>query len=1576
MKVYLNTGNSFAYIGETQSDRNFTAYPGVFDTDRKVSFFVFYDNKNYTTTYTHSIVYFNDNSVVKQSLGIQSCLTGLERIVVYDITGDGLSEVLCLKEDNSAMMKVIREDSQYVISKIYDDENFDCDDFIFPGDFNGDGYTDFLKYDNRTYWKIAFSDGQRLMSPIPFQNNNLLRYITLAPQDRYICSLASISQPAETIRTADFDGDGKTDVGVFKNTGGNYYFEVGFKIGETTNNNYGFGDIKRFYLNINHGHQFVHLGNFLGQENISVLGSVRTNPNNSEIPKIVALNSQSSRYGVERITDGLGNIRGFRYEYLMPYHNAFYEFEYQQVDDNLRTVSIPLRALCSDTVFTTNGNPYITKYSYENAYYHTQGHGLLGFEKRHVKHLINNVLTDRIDAETNREAMGDNYMLLPSKYLKYNSNNQITNKELYTYSKYVCTQNDKIVMPLVSVKKTLNYDFDSPGVMLQSNIENTDYITDMCGNYYSDIVNVNTSIIGVDGSYAGDDAAACVYKKETDYVYNNKVNEWVVARLQSVKRTEHYANNDVVGSCEVFDYSGSNPYQIVRTTSLPNADMNFADPLKMVAEYSYDAVGHVIRQSTNSPSSKENRVWRMVYGNEYNYRLPTTSINENGWEIHNSYDNNYGILNSSLDYNQFETECESDPFEVTTEKHYPDGVTYIKTKRWASGNKHAPSHSSYYIWEKTSGYAEMMTFYSKNGKKLREVCSGLNGETVYVDMTYDDKGNMLSKSMPYIVGNNAEVFYYNYDGDDRLREEICPNGLVKDYNYDKLQKYVRSTSPDGGSRVVVETFNPLGWIVQTIDIGGNTIDYKYFSDGKLKNTLINGNNLTKVEYEYDNRRNASRMKDPATGVISYEYNAFGEMVQTVSPNKCVTTYQYDMMGNVVSREESDENGQNVIVTHWVYDNTKGKIGTLTRITYGNEHEISYNYDDFLRITTVNEIVNGNKYSTYYTYDNANREETVVYPSGFAVKKQYSNSGCYRSMISLDDKTVLWHTDAADAMGNVIDYQVGNGFKTKRSYDPKTNCLTGIFTEYEGSVMQDLSYSYDAFGNLVNRTKNNGIVKSESFSYDDFNRLVEIRMNNVVTGTMNYDKLGNMLDKTVDKHYVFYNAQYDGKCPYTLMKAKTSDEDLISFEQSVKYTTFDKMMSVKYGNNSLSIDYGYNHERIHSVAITDGKKKDKTYLKDCEYVNDNGQISFFTYLKGPMGVFAVCVTDEKGGNAIRYVHKDHLESWCLVTDENGKTIQKVSFDAWGNPRNADDWSNGYKGKLFCDRGFTGHEHLSAFGIINMNGRAYDPVLSMMMSPDKYIQNTGFSQNYNRYNYCYNNPLSYCDPSGEWVEWLLFGAFNGVMNILTNIDNIDSFQEGALVFGAGFVSGCLVQGFSECSWVLQVVGNVVGTTLNAGVNSFVKTNTGPDLDMSILESKEFKHDLMYALGSNLAKAALSANYVRPTEKKAGVNVLSRISNSKVNRNVIKSAAGRIVGNLFAGDNAFKDFNCNSFNDYIPYAQCIYDLCTEGIEFEASSSMLGAVFDKLLNFDCQSVLRAYAEDANNCYSQIRSLFVKNGG
>jgi len=126
--------------------------------------------------------------------------------------------------------------------------------------------------------------------------------------------------------------------------------------------------------------------------------------------------------------------------------------------------------------------------------------------------------------------------------------------------------------------------------------------------------------------------------------------------------------------------------------------------------------------------------------------------------------------------------------------------------------------------------------------------------------------------------------------------------------------------------------------------------------------------------------------------------------------------------------------------------------------------------------------------------------------------------------------------------------------------------------------------------------------------------------------------------------------------------------------------------------------------------------------------------------------AAVVEKQDGQESVHYILKDHLGSWTTITDADGVVEQELSFDAWGGLRDPVTWSGGFSDPLMFDRGFTGHEHLYGFGLVNMNGRMYDPVMSSFLSVDAFVDDPATAQGFNRYAYCMYNPLRYTDPSG--------------------------------------------------------------------------------------------------------------------------------------------------------------------------------------------------------------------------------------
>jgi RHS repeat-associated protein len=112
----------------------------------------------------------------------------------------------------------------------------------------------------------------------------------------------------------------------------------------------------------------------------------------------------------------------------------------------------------------------------------------------------------------------------------------------------------------------------------------------------------------------------------------------------------------------------------------------------------------------------------------------------------------------------------------------------------------------------------------------------------------------------------------------------------------------------------------------------------------------------------------------------------------------------------------------------------------------------------------------------------------------------------------------------------------------------------------------------------------------------------------------------------------------------------------------------------------------------------------------------------------------------------------------INNKNTIVTEEQNFDAWGRRRNPSNWTYTNVSKpVITDRGYTGHEQLDQFNLINMNGRVYDPLIGRMLSPDITVQAPGFTQSYNRYSYCFNNPLKYTDPSGWFGENTVGGGY---------------------------------------------------------------------------------------------------------------------------------------------------------------------------------------------------------------------------
>jgi hypothetical protein len=101
----------------------------------------------------------------------------------------------------------------------------------------------------------------------------------------------------------------------------------------------------------------------------------------------------------------------------------------------------------------------------------------------------------------------------------------------------------------------------------------------------------------------------------------------------------------------------------------------------------------------------------------------------------------------------------------------------------------------------------------------------------------------------------------------------------------------------------------------------------------------------------------------------------------------------------------------------------------------------------------------------------------------------------------------------------------------------------------------------------------------------------------------------------------------------------------------------------------------------------------------EKVTEGDVTRHFYYLHGADGLAAVYVKQAGQADKIYYAHADHLGSIVKLTDASGAEVFKASYDAWGKQTITNS-------AVKLHRGYTGHEHLPEFGLVNMNGRMYD------------------------------------------------------------------------------------------------------------------------------------------------------------------------------------------------------------------------------------------------------------------------------
>jgi RHS repeat-associated protein len=187
----------------------------------------------------------------------------------------------------------------------------------------------------------------------------------------------------------------------------------------------------------------------------------------------------------------------------------------------------------------------------------------------------------------------------------------------------------------------------------------------------------------------------------------------------------------------------------------------------------------------------------------------------------------------------------------------------------------------------------------------------------------------------------------------------------------------------------------------------------------------------------------------------------------------------------------------------------------------------------------------------------------------------------------------------------------------------------------------------------------------------------------------------------------------------------------------------------------------------------------------------------------------------------YYHPDHLGSSQLMTDRDGDVVQRYGYSPFGR----EDYKNNSLAFSVSNR-YTGQTLDEDTGLYYYGARYYDPELARFIQADSRIPSASLSQAYNRYAYCYNNPLKLSDPTGQnpLIIAAIIGAIQGAASAKVAGGDCEAVLKGALkgaVIGA--ITGLISAGVAEAVGQVvavgtqsAVIGSVAGTVAGFGAS----------------------------------------------------------------------------------------------------------------------------------------------------------------
>jgi|694.fasta_scaffold00269_22 RHS repeat-associated protein len=673
------------------------------------------------------------------------------------------------------------------------------------------------------------------------------------------------------------------------------------------------------------------------------------------------------------------------------------------------------------------------------------------------------------------------------------------------------------------------------------------------------------------------------------------------------------------------------------------------------------------------------------------------------------------------------------------------------------------------------GLGQKISYFDQYGLIKNTEETHFGGKIETIAYLYDSRNNLIEKKLPHFIGQEKQRMVMQYDEYSRptqsellqvpsfvsiSKEEYTYNNLSNLTTYNKGFSKVKSKTTgtngftfksiennEAGQKTKVNNFNSIAQ--QNV----STYVYDNNNNVSLVTNTFNGSNNAVTTFGYDQIARQTNINDPSAGLYSVVLNSLGEMITRNTPGGNFN-YIYDVGGRVITKNSS-VNGQ----TNYQYFTSGNGNGQLHTITGPDVNE-EFSYDNQGRMIEQKRVLvtNGNKtFTSKYSFNKYNQIVNQTHPNNFVTTNIYDINGFLKEI--KNNTATIWKLNDFYTPDKINNFDLNNGgINNILNFDNNLMLSEKLFGSLSKQIYNYLPQNQDLefrkHENYLTNTNNN-----EYFSYDDYDRLTNTKYknnanNDVTKHSYTYLENGNLNSKTDCGDYVYGNAAK----PYLLTALNNPTGNTSINQLNLTYTNFDKVLQITEANTNKEFNFIYdNNEDRASMNYKVGGILQYTRFYETNFdrqENADGTYKEWNYIYAPTGLCAINYNNN-GTQQLLYTNTDNLGSPLQLYNSNNTLAVEYSFDAWGRRRNPADWNDynpanfpplGANSNGMLIRGYTMHEHLDEVGIINMNGRIYDPILGRFLQPDKIIQEPGNLQNHNRYSYVMNNPLKYTDPSG--------------------------------------------------------------------------------------------------------------------------------------------------------------------------------------------------------------------------------------